>query len=110
MVLSVIVLLNATILGYVVQMLATFKTVCVRLGDSQYCCTSFCNGISLARTADEVCMRGAVRLVGGVTNSSGLLEVCVNGVWGTVCDYLEEWNYENVAVVCQQLHLPTSGQ
>ena len=55
-------------------------------------------------------MRGAVRLVGGVTNSGGLLEVCVNGVWGTVCDYQNEWNYENVAVVCRQLNLPTSSQ
>ena len=56
-------------------------------------------------------MTGDVRLVGGVTNSSsGLLEVCANGRWGTVCDYHNEWTHENAAVVCRQLNLPTSSQ
>ena len=60
---------------------------------------------------DEECVTGEVRLVGGVTNSSsGLLEVCGNGRWGTVCNYKEEWNYENAVVVCRQLNLPTSSQ
>jgi hypothetical protein len=60
---------------------------------------------------DEVCVTGDIRLVGGVTNSSsGLLEVCANGGWGTVCNYRNEWNYENAAVVCRQLNLPTSSQ
>ena len=60
---------------------------------------------------DERCVTGEVRLVGGVTNSSsGLLEVCANGGWGTVCNYKEEWNYENAVVVCRQLNLPTSSQ
>ena len=55
-------------------------------------------------------MTGDIRLVGGVANSSsGILEVCVNGVWGTVCDYSNEWDHENAAVVCHQLKLPTSG-
>ena len=59
---------------------------------------------------DEECVTGEVRLVGGVANSSsGLLEVCAHGVWGTVCDYRTEWNYENAAVVCRQLNLPTSS-
>jgi deleted-in-malignant-brain-tumors protein 1 len=58
----------------------------------------------------EECATGDVRLVGGIANSSsGLLEVCVNGVWGTVCDYVNEWNHENAAVVCHQLNLPTSN-
>ena len=49
--------------------------------------------------------------MGGVTNSSsGLLEVCGNGRWGTVCDYRNEWNYENVMVVCRQLNLPTASK
>ena len=60
---------------------------------------------------EEECVTGEVRLVGGVINSSsGLLEVCVNGGWGTVCDYWSEWNYENAVVVCRQLNLPTSSQ
>ena len=56
-------------------------------------------------------MTGDVRLEGAAANSSsGLLEVCVNGVWGSVCDHSHEWNHENVAVVCRQLKLPTSSQ
>ena len=55
-------------------------------------------------------MTGDVRLVGGVANSSsGLLEVCVNEVWGTVCDNVNGWNNENAAVVCRQLNLATSS-
>ena len=67
-------------------------------------------GMLLIVSVDE-CVTGDVRLVGGLDNSSsGLLEVCINGVWGNVCDYLHEWNHENAAVVCRQLNLPTSSQ
>ena len=49
--------------------------------------------------------------MGGVANSSsGLLEVCANRRWGTVCDDQNEWNNESAVVVCHQLNLPTSSQ
>lgn len=68
-----------------------------------------CNILHAA--TDHSCMNGAVRLVGGVVDSSsGLLEVCIDGVWGTVCDYFNEWNHENAAVACRQLNLPTSSK
>ena len=57
------------------------------------------------------CDTGEVRLVGGVTkSSSGRVEVCVGGVWGTVCNLLGEWGPENTAVVCDQLGLPSKGE
>ena len=57
------------------------------------------------------CVTGDVHLVGGIANSfSGLVEVCVDGVWGAVCHYVNEWNHENAAVVCRQLNLPTASQ
>ena len=66
--------------------------------------------MSIGAAADG-CETGDVRLVGGVANSSsGVVEVCVGGVWGTVCDYSYEWGYENAAVVCRQLNLPTFGE
>lgn len=44
---------------------------------------------------------GAVRLAGYGTNTSGRLEVCYDGYWGSVCDD----NVTNAVadVVCQQL-------
>ena len=60
--------------------------------------------------SNDDCITGEVRLVGGVVNSSsGLLEVCVDGVWGSVCDYHNEWTLNNAAVVYRQLSLPTSS-
>ena len=56
---------------------------------------------------DEECVTGEVRLYMGGGITSGLLEVCVNGTWGTVCDIRNEWNPKNAVVVCRQLNLPT---
>ena len=59
---------------------------------------------------DSGCETGEVHLVGGAAgSSSGVVEVCVNGVWGTVCDYRNKWSHENAAVVCRQLQLPVSS-
>ena len=61
--------------------------------------------------ANDGCETGEVRLVGGVANaSSGVVELCVDGVWGTICDRYYEWGHENAAVVCRQLNLPVDGE
>ena len=41
--------------------------------------------------------------MGGVTDSTGRLEVCVNGVWGRVCNFFGYWGPDNARVVCRQL-------
>ena len=46
-------------------------------------------------------MDGALRLVGGQSNAEGTVEVCVSGIWGSVCN--ESWSVNDAAVVCQQL-------
>lgn len=33
----------------------------------------------------STCMDGDVRLVNGVTDNVGTVEVCLNNAWGTVC-------------------------
>ena len=53
-----------------------------------------------------VCVHGEVRLEGG-SNVYGRVEVCNDGVWGTVCN--TSWNGTSAGVVCAQLGLDSTG-
>ena len=48
------------------------------------------------------CTDGDIRLYGGSTPNEGILHVCANGVWGTVCSN-SYWNSINTDVACFQL-------
>ena len=47
------------------------------------------------------CDYGAIRLRGGGTVFEGRVEICIDNVWGTVCDDL--WGVNDSRVVCRQL-------
>lgn len=54
------------------------------------------------------CTDGDIRLHGGSSSISGILLVCANGVWGTVCSYY--WDNDDNTVACRQLGLHSESK
>ncbi len=53
-------------------------------------------------------VEGAVRLLNGETEREGRVEVCLNGVWGSIAD--DEWDTNDAIVVCRKLGYIETGQ
>ena len=47
------------------------------------------------------CEHGDIRLVGVSSSLQGRVEICYDGVWGTVCSH--GWDIADARVVCRQL-------
>lgn len=63
--------------------------------------------IALATTPVN-CTHGDMKLIGGTTEYEGTLQVCVNSLWGTVCD--SSWSSSDALLACSQLGYPGIGQ
>ena len=55
-----------------------------------------------------VCIQGEIRLRGGSNAMTGRVEVCNNGIWGTVCD--DVWGARDAQVACRQLTYASTGE
>ena len=51
------------------------------------------------------CSDGDIRLEGGSVGTSGNIQVCYTGLWGTVCDTDEDWGQAECAVSGRQRKL-----
>lgn len=54
-----------------------------------------------------ICNHGEVKLVGGSDPSEGRIEVCVDGIWGTVDSFRLQVNIAKI--VCRQLGYSDQG-
>jgi len=55
-----------------------------------------------------VCSDGDLRLVNGSVPYEGRLEICLNEVWGTICD--TNWGSTQASIACSSLGFSASGK
>lgn len=53
------------------------------------------------------CTHGLIRLTGSSNHFVGEVEICIRGIWSTICG--NGWDDNDVAVVCTQLGLSPFG-
>ncbi|XP_064397105.1 lysyl oxidase homolog 2-like [Halichondria panicea] len=72
---------------------------------SNYCLNNRFRNFATLQCQTACSTEGYTRLVNGSTVMEGRVEVCVNGLWGTVCNN----NPELAGAVCSQMRFSTEG-
>ena len=63
---------------------------------------------SLSCSLEETnCAEGEVRLMGGAFETEGRVEVCHNGIWGSICS--TGFDATDAHVVCKEVGIGPSG-
>ena len=50
------------------------------------------------------CVTGSIRLIYGSSSNNGIVEICHDGVWGSITS--SSWNSIDASVVCRELGQP----
>ena len=79
-----------------------YSNVIYCLHESLTACVIYANHLIVCSTDWEM------RLVNGGSSLEGRLEVCLNGVWGTICD--QSWDDTDAGVVCSQMGHSARGK
>ncbi|XP_072024719.1 scavenger receptor cysteine-rich domain-containing protein DMBT1-like [Amphiura filiformis] len=80
------------------------NVVCVGTESTLEACASSGWGIHDCLHSEDVaiaCSNAGIRLVGGLNEFEGRVEVLYNGIWGSVCD--DGWDLNEASVACRQL-------
>ena len=83
---------------------------CFRVSYDQYVGTCIIQQLFLLLGQVTECSDTDIRLAGGrvsVNETSGRVEICYGGIWGTVCN--DYWDNREAAVVCRQLGRSSEG-
>ena len=72
--------------------------------------TNWCYCIYFVATIEAPvnCTEGEIRLYGGSKPNEGILHVCTNGAWGTVC-LNPDWSENDAVVACRELGYSAYG-
>ena len=54
----------------------------------------------------EGCVNGSLRLIGGNTMLEGILQICIDGVWGVICGYQTT---KEMRIACAQMGFSPTG-